>query len=132
MIKSTTVFLVEDDEDDRYSFVSALDTISNVYLLDMASNGKEALEKLRTAPVLPGVIFVDYRMPVMNGLDFLAAKSEDSHIKHIPAVMLSSSEEMREEAFLLGAIGFIRKSSDDTVLRDKMQQALNSLLYSEI
>jgi CheY-like chemotaxis protein len=131
MKKSTTVFLVEDDEDDRYSFVLALDTMNDVFLLDIASNGKEALEKLRRAPVLPEMIFVDYSMPVMNGLDFLAAMSEDSHIKHIPTVMLSSSEEMREKAFTLGAKGFIRKTSNDTVMRNEMTQVLKSLLFIE-
>jgi CheY-like chemotaxis protein len=131
MIKSTTVFLVEDDEDDRYTFVSILDTMSNVHLLDIASNGKEALEKLRSAAVLPEMIFVDYRMPVMNGLDFLAAKLIDAHIKHIPVVMLSSSEEMREEAFTRGAKGFIRKTANDLTMRQEMGQVLSSLVYSE-
>jgi hypothetical protein len=45
--------------------------------------------------------------------------------------MLSSSEEMREEAFLLGAIGFIRKTTSDLTLRKQMEQVLSSLVYSE-
>jgi hypothetical protein len=38
---------------------------------------------------------------------------------------------MREEAFLLGAKGFIRKTTSDSTLREQMEQVLNSLVYSE-
>jgi len=126
MQKSTGVFLVEDDEDDQYFFVSALKTMNDIFLLDVANNGKEALEKLRRAPVLPEIIFVDYNMPIMNGLDFLREKSRDLRIQHIPVVMLSSSEEMREKAFQLGASAFIQKPSDDTTLRNEVAQVVNS------
>ncbi|MDQ3051298.1 MAG: response regulator [Bacteroidota bacterium] len=40
-------------------------------LCDIATNGKIALEKLRTTSSLPDIIFLDLNMPVMNGFDFL-------------------------------------------------------------
>ena len=127
MQNSTSIFLVEDDEDDRFFFMNAFNELRHVCLLDMAGNGLEALAKLRRAPILPSVIFVDYNMPKMNGLEFLQEKLKDSSLKNIPVIMLSASLHIREDAFKYGAKAFIDKAGDDVSLRNNLQLALDSL-----
>jgi CheY-like chemotaxis protein len=127
MQHSTSVFLVEDDEDDRFFFMNAFKELRHVSLLDMARNGLEALAKLRRAPSLPSVIFVDYNMPTMDGLEFLKEKSKDSSLRNIPVIMLSASLHIREDAFKYGAKAFIDKAGDDVSLLKNLQMALDSL-----
>ena len=127
MQNSTSIFLVEDDEDDRFFFMNAFKELRHVRLLDMAGNGLEALAKLRRAPILPSVIFVDYNMPKMNGLEFLQEKLKDTSLKNIPVIMLSASPHIREDAFKYGATAFIDKAGDDVSLRNNLQLALDSL-----
>lgn len=74
-----------------------------------AGNGKEALETLSHAWV--DVIISDINMPEMNGLELLERLKKDDLYKTIPIIMISTegSTERMQEAFALGAQGFIRK-----------------------
>ena len=123
----TSVFLVEDDEDDQFFFMNAFSMLRDVSLLDIACNGQEALDKLRQVKTLPAVIFIDYNMPIMNGLDFLVEKSKDASLKDIPVVMLSASLDVRENALQHGAIAFIDKACDEASLRNDLESALDNL-----
>jgi CheY-like chemotaxis protein len=125
MSKVRSIFLVEDDRDDLDFFMTALRNIDDVWLSDVAVNGREAIEKLRFMPVLPSIIFVDYYMPIMDGLGFLKEKAKYPLIKNVPVVMLSSSFEKREEALRNGAKIFILKSHDENSLRAEVEQAVN-------
>ena len=74
-----------------------------------AGNGKEALETLSHAWV--DVIISDINMPEMNGLELLERLKKDELYKTIPVIMITTegSAERMQEAFALGARGFIRK-----------------------
>lgn len=85
MKKAKPVFLVDDDE----ALLDALGGLleSEGYEVKTARNGKEALEKLETIPA-PGVILLDLKMPVMDGWQFLAARSAEAATQ-VPVVLLS-------------------------------------------
>ncbi|MCD9019225.1 response regulator [Parachryseolinea silvisoli] len=125
MPKVRNIFLIEDDQDDLEFFMAALRNIDDVWLSDVAVNGREAIEKLRFMPVLPSIIFVNYYMPIMDGLDFLKEKAKYPLIKNVPVAVLSSSLEKREEALKNGAKTFIVKSHDESSLRAEVEQAVN-------
>lgn len=74
-----------------------------------AGNGREALDVLAKAWV--DVIILDINMPEMNGLEFLEELKKDSLLKAIPVIVISteSSEKRIQNAFDLGAKGFIKK-----------------------
>ena len=83
---SARVFLVDDDD----ALLEALGSLleSEGYEVETARNGREALEKLATtAP--PGVILLDLKMPVMDGWQFLAARSAESVAVSVSVVLLS-------------------------------------------
>lgn len=56
------------------------------------SNGREALAWLQSLTILPDVILVDLRMPVMNGFEFLDLQRRISNLKDIPTVVMSGDE----------------------------------------
>lgn len=86
MTTNTRVFVVDDDEALLDALAGLLE--SEGYEVETARNGKEAIEKLATiAP--PGVILLDLKMPVMDGWQFLAARSADPAAPRVPVVLLS-------------------------------------------
>lgn len=59
----------------------------------------------------PAVIFLDIKMPKVNGLEVLRTIKADTHLRPIPVVMLTSSREERDlgESYALGANAYVVK-----------------------
>lgn len=74
-----------------------------------AVNGQEGLEKAEAEK--PDLIILDATMPVMDGLEALAALKANPVTKDIPVIMLSadSGKDNIERAKQLGALDFISK-----------------------
>ena len=85
---SKRVLIVEDDKDIRESLKECLDTLG--FEIDQAPNGKIALEILKYR-ALPSLIFLDLMMPVMNGWEFLKARSGDPVLQAIPVVVVTAA-----------------------------------------
>ena len=119
-----SILLVEDDEDDQIFFVSALSELKNATLFDLANNGKAALERLSNTVVMPDLIFTDFQMPQMNGIEFLREIAKNPKWNNIPVIMLSGSNDLREQALNLGAKAFITKPNTIGKLRDELKKAI--------
>jgi DNA-binding response OmpR family regulator len=78
------------------------------YLCETADNGLEALERVRKGNSYD-MVLLDFVMPKMNGLEFLAAVRDIN--PKLPVMMISGyrTRENTLEALRLGAIGFIKK-----------------------
>lgn len=63
------------------------------------------LEEENNLSSLPRVIFLDLKMPRIDGFDVLRKIKSDNRIKHIPVVILTSShdESVLRECYLAGA-----------------------------
>ena len=120
-----SIFLVEDDKDDQFFFTDCIEKIENATLYGVASNGREALDKLENLPKLPDMIFMDIHMPRMNGIECLAEIMKNTHLKNIPVIMLSTDSGQVERARILGAKAFIKKPTDCTTLQTKVEQIIN-------
>ena len=69
------------------------------YRVAVASNGKQALEILRTGEQ-PDLILSDFMMPIMNGGEFGTLIKQDAALSQIPFVFMSgTSEEVVRRAF---------------------------------
>jgi len=116
---TTSVLLVEDNFDLQDALVPILE--HEGHRVVSASNGREALEKLRVIPP-PSLILLDLMMPVMNGEEFRAAQLRDAALASIPVVVLSAHPRARETAARLGAAGCIEKPVDIDVLLDEVRR----------
>jgi CheY-like chemotaxis protein len=114
------VLLIEDDKDDQFFFAAALGKIEDASFHSVANNGKEALELLRTADILPDMIFTDINMPVMDGLKFLMEVKKDPRLQHIPVIIVSVASSCNGIARQLGARGFITKPITVDRLREEL------------
>ncbi|HVE66133.1 MAG TPA: response regulator [Thermoanaerobaculia bacterium] len=108
--KTERVLIVDDDEGMLEALGGLLE--SEGYEVETARNGREAIERLARPPA-PGVILLDLKMPVMDGWQFLAARSAQSIAPGVPVVLLSGL------AFIPNAPGvadFLTKPIDPTRL----------------
>src|SRR4051794_9605743 len=82
------ILLVEDCFSTREQVSMILGCLG--YLVSTASNGEEALEKLRSHP-RPDLILLDLMMPVMDGWDFRRKLTTEAAWASIPIVILSGA-----------------------------------------
>ncbi len=112
------ILLVEDDEVDVMNVKRAFKKNNIVNPLYIAANGIEALDILRgngnAASPMPQerrLIMLDLNMPKMNGIEFLRELRADDELKHIPVVILTTSNEDKDkvEAYHFKVAGYILK-----------------------
>ena len=112
-MKKLKILLVEDDNLDIISVQRSMKGLGIDYELQVASNGREALNMLKSAenPFQPKVILLDLNMPRMNGIEFLRALRQDGDLQQIKVFIMTTSAESndRVEAEKLGISGFIIK-----------------------
>lgn len=104
--------LVEDDLVDVMTVKRALKEINVSNPLIVASDGEEALLYLMDeGNKRPGIILLDLDMPMMNGVEFLAAAKKNGVLKSIPVVVLTTSREDQDkvDSFDLGVAGYMVK-----------------------
>jgi CheY-like chemotaxis protein len=115
------ILVVEDDMDTRESLRDLLDIAG--YDVSMASNGKEALERLTS--IEPCLILLDLMMPIMSGPEFLDVRCENDRIARIPVVIVSAWPKEAERATTVQ--GFIKKPID----LDTLTSVINEYCSSE-
>jgi CheY-like chemotaxis protein len=103
------ILLVEDDAMIRESFVSALADEGHEVMT--ACDGKAALDVLHSG-LRPSVIFLDLKMPGMDGQAFRAEQQKDPELANIPVVVLSATAQIGPKADALGVHGHLRKPID--------------------
>ncbi len=101
------VMVVEDDRDVRDTLVEVLEDAE--YRPVSASNGQEALDRLRASDPKPCVILLDIMMPVMDGLQFRAAQRRDPALEGIPVVVLTAHASAQQMAKDLRVADFLKK-----------------------
>lgn len=105
------VFIVDDDEDDRFLVQQVFNQQSPDSQLKALSNGAELLETLAESEPLPNLILLDLNMPVMSGLETLERVRQNPAYESVPIVILTTSDQAidRQRASRLRANGFITK-----------------------
>lgn len=95
------ILMVEDNPGDVELSLDALREGKLLNHVHVARDGEEALDFLYkrgafTEAPTPDIILLDLNMPRMTGIDVLRIIKEDEALKHIPAVVLTSSEADRD------------------------------------
>ena len=102
------VLLVEDDAALTQMYRVKLER--DGYTVQVAGDGEEALGLLERE--LPDLIFLDVRLPRMDGLTFLERLRAGDRTRDIPVVIVSnySEEELVSRGLQLGALEYLIKS----------------------
>lgn len=126
MLLDYTVMVVDDDEDYLYITEIILQRAGIVNRIITASNGLKALEMLRGMAAAgeknPTVIFLDLKMPVMDGFGFLeeATCSTELNLDQTRIYVTTSSvlPKDKEKALAYPIAGFIPKPLNQNILRE--------------
>lgn len=113
------MLVVDDDADVRELLRLAL--AGNGYFVAAVSNGREALEHLRSHADTC-IIVLDLLLPVMDGARFRLAQQRDRSLAWIPIVVASGAVDGDRRARELGARWFIRKPLNLDELRLALRQ----------
>jgi len=106
------ILLVDDDEHFRRFFSTVMHDEFN-HRVVAAESGREAMEILRNGKAFFDVIFLDYFMPEMTGLDVLRALNEENIRTPVVVLTGAGNEKIAVEAMKLGAYDYIRKEQID-------------------
>lgn len=96
----TNILLVEDEAAHAQLTIRAIRKAGNANRIDTVSDGEEALDYMfnrgkfsdeKQYPT-PGLILLDIKLPGIDGTEVLKHIKEDSRLKKIPVVMLTTSE----------------------------------------
>ena len=109
------VIVVEDNEDDAAITMRGLGKVYPTLLVDLIVDGASAITRLTDREAeRPELVFLDLKLPKVNGLDVLAAIRSAGATKELPVVVFTSSDEPRDvsRARELGCIAYLTKPID--------------------
>ncbi|MFI8378154.1 response regulator [Leeuwenhoekiella sp. NPDC079379] len=106
-----SILLIEDDRIEVMKLKRVLSKSDLKHHLVEAKNGEEALTILQDKSNLPDLILLDLNMPKINGIEFLRILKDDSYLKYIPTVILTTSNNHNDvkECYEIGIAGYVLK-----------------------
>lgn len=87
------ILLIDDDQEDAELFMEAAASLNKGVVIQWKINALSALEELEISENLPDLIFLDYNMPRINGLEMLMSLKSSKKLKDIPVIMISTPSE---------------------------------------
>lgn len=118
------ILLVEDDSIDAMMVKRALKELKVTNGLIHRENGEMALNFLKNdAFEKPCLILLDLNMPRMNGLEFLEVIKNDTQLKSIPVIILTTSSDHYDliASYNYSVAGYMVKPVDYHEFVDKMK-----------
>lgn len=126
-----SILIVEDDPGHarlikknlkRAKISNAITTVNNgQQALDYLFSEGEYAEQVRPSPLL---VLLDLNMPVLDGYQVLARMKVDERTKHIPVVILTTTDDAREvvRCYELGCNVYITKPVDYNKFSEAIQR----------
>jgi CheY-like chemotaxis protein len=123
------ILLIDDDKDDQTLFCEAVKVISLHIQCEVAGNGEEGLTLLNNYQELPGLIFLDINMPIMDGRETLNIIKASTRLQSLPVIMYSTSSSRDEiEKFMLQGVQYIVKGNSFDELVTSLSKPINALI----
>jgi CheY-like chemotaxis protein len=129
-MEEITCFMIDDDADDRESFMIALKEIDPKIECITVPSGEEGLKLLDGGVLTPAYIFLDLNMPKMDGWECLREIKKRPHLKHIPVIIFSTAECLKDRLELqqLEIARYITKPNTQA----EFTKAISKVLIKEI
>lgn len=106
--RQSNILIIEDDVALNQAYDTILQTAG--YAVRTAYDGEQALQLVAESE--PDIIFLDLRMPTMNGIEFLKAYKPKTHHQTVDIIVFSNYDLQQEidEAYELGARKYVLKA----------------------
>lgn len=126
-----TILLVEDDHADVFRIQRAFQKANATSTLEVVSDGEQAIQYLARQGIyqdhelypMPILILLDLKLPRCSGFQVLTWLRNESNLKNLPVVVLTSSEEQVDidRAYALGANSYLVKPPDPNTLLEMVR-----------
>ena len=126
-IKPVRVILADDHTLVRAGIRALLEKLPEVKVLGEASNGREALELVKTHK--PDVVLMDITMPGLNGLEAAARMAKEFPVVRVIILSMHNNEEYYWRALKAGAAGYLLKKAATAELSAALQQVIRGEIY---
>ena len=107
--KRRRVLVVDDEAVSRQMLEKIL---SEKYEVDLAENGRQALNVILENKDTLSLILLDLIMPEMDGYELLEIIQHDDNLRHIPVIVLTAEKSAEVKSLNMGAADFIHKPFD--------------------
>lgn len=116
-MKQVRILVAEDNEDHLFLTIRAIRQAGGTTVeVEGVRDGQEALDYVHRRGAFenrerPHVIFLDLRMPKLDGLEVLEEIKSDAELRDIPVVVLTSSDRQEDvdATYRLGGNSFVTK-----------------------
>jgi two-component system, response regulator RpfG len=121
----STVMIIDDQSSSLHILCETLRYIDSNILIKPFQYATAALSEAKNSP--PDLIITDYRMPVMNGIEFTKKLRRIPNCKDIPIMMITIMKERKilYEALENGVNDFLNKPLDKTEYKSKCKNLLS-------
>ncbi|WP_276500208.1 response regulator [Terrimonas pollutisoli] len=130
MKQEVRCLLIEDDVDDQEIFQMALQAVTPLAKFTCTSNGVDALNYIQeNADYSPSMIFIDYNMPLMNGIECLKNLRMIERLKSVPIYIWTTTndEGIKQRCKQNGGTDFIVKATRLQELELEIATLLSSI-----
>jgi len=117
------VFFAEDNKNIQLMLRTLIKNAKGMELQDWAFDGEDAVEKIRCMSEFPDVILMDIDMPRLNGIDTTREILRINPVQKIVMLTALGDKENVISAFEAGAIGYLRKDADISLILGAIKQA---------
>jgi len=117
-MKKARLLVVDDEENIRFLFKEELE--EEGYSVDVASNGLEALAKIKQSVF--DLVILDIKMPGMNGIE--ALNEIKNMNKNLPVILCSAYGEFKQDFSSWASDGYVVKSADTKELKQTIKDLL--------
>ena len=129
-MENLTIFLADDDNDDRMLFTEALGELPLDLSVLTFDNGVDLMSNLLDLDlVLPDLIFLDLNMPLMNGEECLDDIRRETNLNSVPIVIYSGFLDVEQVTLLKakGADYYLKKPSTFEDLKRLLKKAISTV-----
>ncbi|WP_231844932.1 response regulator [Methanocella arvoryzae] len=114
---------IVDDEKVIIELYNIIFRMKGIPVTFIAYDGEEAVRKFRESSPRPQVMIMDYRMPIMDGVE--AARTILSLEPDTKIIFVSADTGAREEAMKAGAAAFLEKPAGLKEIIDQVEKVMS-------
>ncbi len=122
------ILVVDDAELNREMLAEML---SSEYLIEMAEDGEQALQRLAEHPADTVAVLLDLQMPKKDGISVIAEMREGGFMQRIPVLIISGEQavEIENQCFELGVSDFVHKPFVGSIVKNRIRNAIELFAY---